>query len=178
LFFVDASSAHQTLREVQHMTNGKGSEQGSETSTSDEDDDSESSVADDSTEEIISLPNSLASAATLKSKSKSTNKDKLQQSKQSSSNAAKTRSHEAISKPLCSKQLFPSNSDGREEIMVLLKSLVSTNKDLSKDTKQVLREIKQSSLLVEKVDAKVNLLFENQKKIQRVLAKRKVREYS
>jgi hypothetical protein len=62
--------------------------------------------------------------------------------------------------------------------MVLLKSLLRTNKDLAIDLNQSLREMKQLFVSVDKVDAKLNLIFENQKRIQRTLAKKKVRDNS
>ncbi|CAF4441990.1 unnamed protein product [Rotaria sp. Silwood2] len=165
--------AYQVLRDIQYITRDTENGQSEETLSSYEDDDDfETDDDDDSTERIIGITNSLTTAARLKSTS--VNKVKSQQSKQSSSYAFKTTSHETTSKRLCNKQLFPSNSDGYQEIMVLLKSSILTNKDLARDMKLSLLDIKQLFVLIEKLDAKLNLIFDNQKKIQRALAKRKI----
>ncbi|CAF0870289.1 unnamed protein product [Rotaria sordida] len=164
----NVTSAYQALRDIQYVTRDEESRQSEETLSSyDDADDFETDDDDDSTETIIGLTKSLTSAARLKSTS--VNKVKSHQSKQSSSYALKT-----TSKRLCNKQLFPSGSDGNQEIVTLLKSLILTNKDLARDMKQSLLDIKQLFVLVEKLDAKLNLIFENQKKIQRALAKRKI----
>ncbi|CAF3656564.1 unnamed protein product [Rotaria sp. Silwood1] len=164
----DVAPAYQVLRDIQYVTRDEENRESEETLSSYGDaDDFETDDDDDSTEAIIGKTKSLTSAARLKSTS--VNKVKSQQSKQSSSYALKT-----TSKRLCNKQLFPSASDGNQEIVVLLKSLILTNKDLAKDMKLSLLDIKQLFVLVEKLDAKLNLIFENQKKIQRALAKRKI----
>ncbi|CAF3287624.1 unnamed protein product [Rotaria socialis] len=161
------------------MTKDKTNGQSLEISTSDEDidededeDEDESDDDNDSLEERVAISNSTASAKG--SKSKQMNEVKSRQSKQSSSNSTKLTSNKSITKQLCGKQLFPTSNDENQEVETLLKSSIMTNKDLAKDMKQSLRDIKHLSTSVEKLDTKVHLIFENQKKIQRALAKRKI----
>ncbi|CAF3342376.1 unnamed protein product [Rotaria socialis] len=101
------------------------------------------------------------------------NEVKSRQSKQSSSNSIKLTSNKSVTKQLCGKHLFPTSNDENQEAVTLLKSSIITNKDLVKDMKQSLRDMKQLSTSIDKLDAKVHLIFENQKKMQRTLAKRK-----
>ncbi|CAF4111744.1 unnamed protein product [Rotaria magnacalcarata] len=177
--FDNVSSAYQTLNDIQRMTKDKTNGQSLEISTSDEDidedeneDEDESDDDNDSLEERVAISNSTASAKG--SKSKQMNEVKSRQSKQSSSNSTKLTSNKSITKQLCGKQLFPTSNDENQEVETLLKSSIMTNKDLAKDMKQSLRDIKHLSTSVEKLDTKVHLIFENQKKIQRALAKRKI----
>mgnify|MGYP006897129064 CR=1 FL=1 len=61
-----------------------------------------------------------------------------------------------------------SSSDvDNKEVITLLKSLLLSNCDLSKDVKRLL-------VSIDKLDAKIDIIFENQRKMQRALAKRKV----
>ena len=71
-----------------------------------------------------------------------------------------------------------SSSDGNQKTFMLLKSSVVSNKELSKDMKQSLRDTKQLVILMNELDSKINLIFGNQNRIHRVLAKRKVDENS
>ena len=48
-----------------------------------------------------------------------------------------------------------------------------TNKGLAKDMKLLLRDIKQLFVSIDKLDAKLNLIFENQKKYRELLQKEK-----
>ncbi|CAF1184643.1 unnamed protein product [Rotaria sp. Silwood1] len=108
----DVAPAYQVLRDIQYVTRDEENRESEETLSSYGDaDDFETDDDDDSTEAIIGKTKSLTSAARLKSTS--VNKVKSQQSKQSSSYALKT-----TSKRLCNKQLFPSASDGNQEIVI------------------------------------------------------------
>ncbi|CAF3761355.1 unnamed protein product [Rotaria sp. Silwood1] len=165
---LDAASAYQARCDSQCVTEDEETLQSEETLSSyDGADDFETDDDDDSTETMVGITKSLTTAARLKSTS--VNQVKSHKSKQSSSYVSKTSSNR-----LCNKQLFPSDSDGNQEIMSLLKSSILINKDLARDMKLSLLDIKQLFALLDKLDAKLQLIFENQKRIQRALAKRKI----
>ena len=126
------------------MTKDNGNEQIQETLTLSEgiDDDNHS------TEETIGISSTL----TLTVRSKSTPFSKTQSQPLY---AVKGISHEGTAKRSCSKQLFPSTSDGNQGMMILSKSSILTNKDLAKDMKLSLRDMKQLFISIDKLDTKL-----------------------
>ena len=63
---------------------------------------------------------------------------------------------------------------GNKELTVLLKTILLAIDDLNKDAYQSSKDMKKLIVSVDKIDKKLGVLYENQKKIQRALSKKKV----
>jgi hypothetical protein len=168
LLILGINSACDTLREVNNMVQNTTNErQTRKMLTFDDDCSDEESDDDRSLEEIIALDNSSSS------KSLTNKENNVRQSKRPLPNSFTTTTREKPSKRLYNK-LSPSEDSGKKEIIMLLKTLLLSNDDLIKNINKSSRDVKNLIVLVEKLDDKVNVLFENQKKMQRALTKRKV----
>jgi hypothetical protein len=133
-----------------------------ESDDDDEDDD------DQSSEEIIGLDNSSTSKSTTK------NKKRNRPFKRNLSNSSITIARDKSYKRLCNK-LSTSEDIGNKEIIMLLKTLLLTNNDLAGDMNELSKDVKNLMVMVEKIDHKLNVVYDNQKKMQRALTKRKVK---
>lgn len=86
------------------------------------------------------------------------------------SNSRSSTSHENNCKRSYNKSI-PSKDNENEEILMFLKSSLLANADLSKDVNRSTKDLKHLIVSVEKLDAKMNILYENQKKIWFLLVK-------
>ena len=168
MFLLDTASAYQSLREVQNIVkNIENRRQTRKMLTFDDDCSDDENDDDKSCDEAMGVHNSPPPT------SATTYKNNIRPSKRPLSNSFITKSREKPSKRLCNK-LFPSENDGNKEIIMLLKTSLLSNQDLIKAMDQSSKVIKHLMVSVEKLDAKMNILFENQKKMQRALVKKKV----
>jgi hypothetical protein len=128
----------------------------------------ESDDDDQSFESVVALDNSLPSTST------TNNRNNVRPSKRSLSKTSTTTPLEKTTKRL-RKNLTLSENSGDKEITMLLKTLLLSIDDLIKDTYQSSKDIKNLVVSVDKIDNKLNILYENQKKMQRALTKKKVK---
>ncbi len=141
--------------------------------TFDDDDFSEEEGDDDNDDDqsvgsIIGLDNLLPSTST------TNNRNNVRPSKRKLSKTSTRTSLEKTAKRL-GKNLSSSEDCGNKEGTMLLKTLLLSVDDLNKDTYQSSKDIKYLVASVDKVDKKINIVYENQKKIQRALSKKKVK---
>jgi hypothetical protein len=141
--------------------------------TFDDDDFSEEEGDDDNDDDqsvgsIIGLDNLLPSTST------TNNRNNVRSSKRKLSKTSTRTSLEKTAKRLC-KNVSSSEDCGNKEGTMLLKTLLLSVDDLNKDAYQSSKDIKNLVVSVDKIDKKINIIYENQKKIQRALSKRKVK---
>lgn len=84
-----------------------------------------------------------------------------------------TTTREKYNKRTCNRQVSFENC-GNKEMMVLLKALLASDQDIITAMDRSLKDIRNLTVSVETLDSKMDALFENQKKMQRALAKKKV----
>ena len=128
----------------------------------------ESDDDDQSGESIIGLDNLLPSTST------TNNRNNVRPSKKTS---LKTSTRTSVAKPakrLCN-NLSSSEDYGNKEGTMLLKTLLLSVDDLNKDAYQSSKDVKSLIVLVDKVDKKLDVLYDNQKKIQRALTRKNVK---
>lgn len=124
---------------------------------------------DPSSESVLGLQNLLPSSST------ANNRNDVRSVKRKLSKISTDKSFQKPSKR--SKDNLSSledNGSGSKEETMLLKRLVLMIDDYGKDLYQVCKNTNSLVVLLEKVDKKQDLLYENQKKMQRALAKKKV----
>ncbi|CAF4902228.1 unnamed protein product [Rotaria magnacalcarata] len=159
-------AAYQALREVQYMVKNKENERQTRKSLTFDDDLTEGDSDDDkSSEEVIDLDNSSLPISV------TTDKNNTRPSKRPLSNSFNKTAREKSSKRICNK-LFPLEDGGNKEIVMLLKASLSLNQDVIKSVDQSSKDIKHMLVSMEKLDTKMNILFDNQKKMQRALIKK------
>lgn len=138
--------------------------------TFDDDFSEEENDDDDDDDDIESVEHVVDLDSLLPPTSATYNRDTTRPSKRSRSKASTRPAVEKSNKRLCSNSL-PSDHDGNQ----LLKKLLISVDDLNKDVYQSSKDIKSLVVTVDKIDKKLNILYENQKRIQRALTKKKVR---
>ncbi|CAF1032580.1 unnamed protein product [Adineta steineri] len=111
----------------------------------------------------------------LPSTSATNDRNNIRIPKRSLPKTSKRTSHEKTAKRLCTKSSASTTNDsGNNEAIMLLKTLMLSVADLNKDMYQASKDIKNLLVSVDKVDKKINILYENQKKMQRALSKKKI----
>jgi hypothetical protein len=131
-----------------------------------DDDFSEESDDDQSIESMNDLDSLLPSTST------TDNRNNIRSSKRSSSKTSR-KTFEKAAKRFCNNSSSSEDNINKEAVM-LLKSLLLSFTDLAKDTYQSSKDIKNLVVSMDKIDKKLNILYENQKKMQRALSKKKV----
>ena len=139
--------------------------------TFDDDSSEEESDSDNDeqlSESVLDLDNTLPSTST------TTNQKSGRSSKGNLSTTSSVMPRSKVVKRLCH-GLQSLNDSGNKEVTVLLKTLLMSIDDLSKDVYQSSKDVKQLVVSAEKVDKKLNVIYDNQKKMQRALTKNKVK---
>lgn len=144
----------------------------------DDDDDDDYSidegVNDDDDDDDVRADQLFQTVTDLNDVSPSTSTDNYQHNDRSTKRKpSKTLSLGKPGKRICADSLNQENHQNKEELPYL-KAFATMIDDLSKDVYQISKASKDLVVSVEKIDKKLNVLYENQKKIQRALTKRKV----
>jgi len=164
-----ANSVSGVLREINNVVENMKNARPTKRMLTFDDDFSEGESDDDdqSSESVMDLDNSLPSTST------TNNRKIIRPSKRDLSRTSTTTPRDKTIKRLCNGSLSLEDV-GNKEVTVLLKTLLLSIDDLNKDAYQSSKDIKNLIVSVDKVDKKLNVLYENQKKIQRALTKKKV----
>lgn len=137
--------------------------------SSEEESDDDDADYDESIEQVDDVENLTPAATSIRNG----REDNIRPSKRSLSKSLARKPVDKTVKRSCT-NISSLQDSGNKDGNHLLKKLLLSIDDLNKESYQSSKDVKNLVVSIEKIDKKLNILYENQKKMQRALSKKKV----